>query len=600
MHKRWMRILFPFLLLMVIIAWMSESGAGYLEDLTHKEHELFAVKIFDGERAEEIECWKSPYEGEYYLFLPSYASQEDCAICLNSGSNLWIEGEIFEKGNSLDGLFLNQEYEFEMELEEEPAVIGKLIIMQSSKLAALFIDTDSGTMNMIHENKGEREKGTYHLITADGGTNMKGRLAHITGRGNATWEWGKKPYGIKMEKQQDLLGMGSGDSWILLANFFDGSYIRNKIVYDLADVIGLKYSPESEFVDLYLNGYYAGVYQLTEKIETGKERVDIGNGYLMEWDITERYLTKENGFVTDKGQAVVLKSPKEPSEESGEYIQNLVQEFEDALYEKDGRNPDTGKFFYEYIDLESWAKKYLIEEVSKNFDSGITSQYFYAAGESEEELLYAGPVWDYDNALGNGDWSVRRPEGMLACYDMRIYDPANQEGVFRNRWFSELYQHKVFVEEVERQYKDCVLPLIHEMLESKIDSYRMEIEGAVLMDKVRWRGEPASPKMVYRETLEEQVDYIKDFLEERTEFLDTVWIEHVDYCTLCFRTEYGTRNLYFSIKRGEVPQKIPGYEESFGGMVFEGWYYDEEYTQRFEPENAIMEDTDVYAKWIPE
>ena len=42
------------------------------------------------------------------------------------------------------------------------------------------------------------------------------------------------------------------------------------------------------------------------------------------------------------------------------------------------------------------------------------------------------------------------------------------------------------------------------------------------------------------------------------------------------------------------------YEESFAGLIFDGWYYDEAYTKPFDIERAVTEDMDVYAKWIPE
>ena len=132
---------------------------------------------------------------------------------------------------------------------------------------------------------------------------------------------------------------------------------------------------------MYLNGYYAGLYQLTEKVEVGKERVDImdlsaenkkwndpsqeyaafekGNergiqlprqpeditgGYLMEWDIDGRYGEGTSSFRTDRGQSVLLKEPSMASEEEVAYIREFVQEFEDALYTEDGVNPNTGKY----------------------------------------------------------------------------------------------------------------------------------------------------------------------------------------------------------------------------------------------------------------
>lgn len=637
MYKRWIKILPLFLILLTAVIWMAENGTEYLEALTHKKHEFFAVRVREG-TGEEIECWKSPYEAPYYLFLPSYGNQDECYICLNSGDTLRIGEDEFENGNTLDSLLLNQEYEFELLQKEGTRVEGSLMIMQSNHLPALFIDTESGTMEEIHQDKKYRDGGSYCLVAADGEGCVDGALDYITGRGNSTWDWDKKPYRIKLSQEQDFLGMGAGLTWELLANSFDASFMRNKITYDLADDIGLAYSPESEYVDLYLNGYYAGLYQLSEKIEVGKERVniadlseenkkwndpnqeyaafekknergiqlpgqpeDITGGYLMEWDVDGRYGEGKSSFKTERGQTVLLKDPSEASEEEVSYIREFVQEFEDALYTEDGVNPNTGKGLEEYIDLESWAKKYLIEEIVKNFDGGISSQYFYKDSDLRgEPLLYAGPVWDYDGALGNGDWSVRKPEGMLIRYDMRIYDPEKGEDVFRNRWFPELYRHECFLQEVERQYEACVLPALREMTEFGIDEYRREIETSVLMDNRRWSGAASSPQKLYRETLEEHAEYIREFLEERSAFLSKVWIDRLDYCTVCFRTEFGTRNFFFSVERGGLLERAPTYEESFSGLVFDGWYYDEACTKPFDILSAITEDMDLYAKWIPE
>ena len=90
MYKRWIKILPLFLILLTAVIWMAENGTEYLEALTHKKHEFFAVRVREG-TGEEIECWKSPYEAPYYLFLPSYGNQDECYICLNSGDTLRID-----------------------------------------------------------------------------------------------------------------------------------------------------------------------------------------------------------------------------------------------------------------------------------------------------------------------------------------------------------------------------------------------------------------------------------------------------------------------------------------------------------------------------
>ena len=202
--------------------------------------------------------------------------------------------------------------------------------------------------------------------------------------------------------------MDASRRWELLANFYDGSNMRNALMLDLAKDAGLEYTPDAEWADLYLNGVYQGLYQISEKVETGAGRVDIDvsesgsgeTGYLFLMEDASRYETAEGGkFTTDGGQTLVIKNPELAGKEQTAALESLVQGFENAAVSPDGVDPDTGKVLTDFIDLDSFVKKYLIEEISKNSDAVTNSQYFYKKAESP--LLYAGPAWDYDNALGH-------------------------------------------------------------------------------------------------------------------------------------------------------------------------------------------------------
>ena len=48
-----------------------------------------------------------------------------------------------------------------------------------------------------------------------------------------------------------------------------------------------------------------------------------------------------------------------------------------ALYADDYVNPVTGKGIFEYLDKESFARMYLIEEIYEDLDMGVTSHYMY-------------------------------------------------------------------------------------------------------------------------------------------------------------------------------------------------------------------------------
>ena len=101
-------------------------------------------------------------------------------------------------------------------------------------------------------------------------------------RGNSTAGQDKKPYKIKLDKKTDLFGLGGGvknKHWVLLANCFDESLMRNKLCYDLAGQFGAPVWMKSEWVDVVMNGKYVGNYQLCQHIRVSEERIPILN-----WD----------------------------------------------------------------------------------------------------------------------------------------------------------------------------------------------------------------------------------------------------------------------------------------------------------------------------
>ena len=104
-----------------------------------------------------------------------------------------------------------------------------------------------------------------------------------------------------------------------------------------------------------------------------KSPSDITGGYLVEFELDERWPDEESGFVTEEGQPAVIQSPKHTTVSEVNYIAGLFQRLEDSLLDTDSSDIQ----YQEYIDMESFVKKYLVEELSKNIDANKTSQYFY-------------------------------------------------------------------------------------------------------------------------------------------------------------------------------------------------------------------------------
>ena len=113
-------------------------------------------------------------------------------------------------------------------------------------------------------------------------TDFDGRDALLRCRGNSTYASGKgykkMSYKVKLEKKNNLFGMGKSKHWYLLGEIFDVTHMRNKLAYDMAGTLGMTYN-ESVWVVLYYNGEYRGIYALVESI-----RVEGGRIETFEWE----------------------------------------------------------------------------------------------------------------------------------------------------------------------------------------------------------------------------------------------------------------------------------------------------------------------------
>ncbi len=507
-----------------------------------------------------VQWWYSSDDGSYYLFLPAEADTGSLQIWLEGAVNYAVDGLSVCNGDVV-ALLQQGAHTVQFDGRGYP-----LTVMKSANIPAMYITTESGSMSYINAVKGNEEEGALRMVSATGKIIYNNTLTQIKGRGNATWNKPKKPYQIKLNKSTDLIGAGSNKTWILLANYSERSLIRNKITYDLAKSAGLPNTTQSIFVDLYCNNQYMGNYQLCEKVQINNNRIeindlegatedcnvnapssyprfgsnvavigsskgyeipsnpdDITGGYLLELEYKDRYEAEVSGFVTSRGQPVVIKEPECASREQVAYISQYFQEFEDALYAPDGINPTTRKSFDEYFDLTSLARKYIIEEFSKNIDANVTSQYFYKPSDKESAIGYCGPVWDYDNALGN-------MKG--ATTTTGIYAGAKKGYTY---YFYQLYQQKSFLNAVRAEWNIHFVPLISmcigdsaansNTLLRPMSEYYQELSPSAAMNFKYWNilNTLTTSGNDTGRTYEENYTYLRTFMQGRAAYLTSVW-----------------------------------------------------------------------------
>lgn len=204
--------------------------------------------------------------------------------------------------------------------------------------------------------------------------------------------------------------------------------------------------------------------------------------------------------------------------EQVEYIRNLYQSAEDAIMEESGFNPETGFYYTHYIDIKSFALKYMIEEITKNMDAQYSSQFFYKKADTVSKRLFAGPVWDYDRAWGTSGTRV----------GVDLEDPntfyANQYTYEGTLWYG-LYQQETFRDYVKRSFQKDVLPALSETLDVKLDALSARISDSALMNDYRWHISEEISEEEKRQNYLDSVSYIKSFGKERMEFLKREWCD---------------------------------------------------------------------------
>lgn len=348
---------------------------------------------------------------------------------------------------------------------------------------------------------------------------MSGRLR---GRGNSTWLWEKKPFRIKLDESISVLGLEKNRDWILLANYCDKSFLRNIIAYRMGHILdGLSWTPTQYPVDLFFNGEYQGVYTIGEHMEVGSGRVnidesdDIGTGYLLE--VGGTYEGEERSkyyFNTAMEMAlrIVIQSPKEDviTDQQREYIEDYVNKAEEAIV--------SGVGYQEYIDVDSFIDWILIHELTYNLDSCFRRSCFMTKDKGGK--LQMGPVWDFDIAFGNCDVDNQDYDDWVTVGDS--YD-FNESYVTVN-WCNYLMDDSSFRQRLRERWSEVRVALLEEAM-SSIDHYSEKIYASQEENFKVWqiwdeRVGLESERNAEYNTYELQIQYLKDFINMRADWID--------------------------------------------------------------------------------
>lgn len=285
----------------------------------------------------------------------------------------------------------------------------------SGTLPVIYINTVNGVA--VDSKEEYRDASLYLVPTNTGfpalGSESEPITMHIKGRGNWTWNgFDKKPYKIKFDVKQAMLGMPNNKHWCLLAHADDYlGFLKNTTGFCLSEAVGMRYTPRFQPVELVLNGKYQGLYFLTESVRIAGNRVHIteqennatdsvSGGWLVEID---NYDEPDN-IVVQEGNGeyvrITLQEPEKLSSAQRNYIENQMNGLNNAIW---------GSSFSDLnnrLDLDEAAKFYLVQEIMEDCESYHGSCFLYKDRDRNGvvDKWKFGPVWDFGNAYDRHNW----------------------------------------------------------------------------------------------------------------------------------------------------------------------------------------------------
>lgn len=362
--------------------------------------------------------------------------------------------------------------------------------------------------------------------------------ASIKGRGNSSWGQQKNSYTLKLKNKQSFFGLPKSKKWVLAANHFDKTLLRNDFASYLGNNVFTKmgWNPHFQSVDLVKNGEYVGTYLMGEQIKIDSKRVniqsiaDIYNGKKGMVDVNNDGVVdlQDGGFIIEidgrkdanwyyttlrQGRDCCLKDPDTDDFEENstklpqvvaDYISNIIQTAEDVLYSDSFKDPLNG--YAKYFDVDSFIDWYLINEMTMHDDAAcyFTSLYLYY--DPKDQKIHMGPNWDFDVAMGNYSGVNLNPE----CFYAKD-----------SCWTGRLFKDPAFVAAVKNRLNEIKLPLKNAIEIAYVQKY-YDISFSADLNYKRW---DVNSWVGFGAPIESSyngyIRYLKEWLEKRYAWLDT-------------------------------------------------------------------------------
>ena len=364
-------------------------------------------------------------------------------------------------------------------------------------------------------------------------------------RGSSTVKYTKKPYKLKFldkpASNADVFGLPRGKSWTLLANYLDQTNIRNKVGLELGRRLKahgnhLTWTPDSRFVELFVNDQYRGAYQMTESVKIDKDRanVDETTGMIMDVDANKVEDPSIEFLATKSLTAFIFKDPDErndadPKAVTGakfNAVKGQINAFENKLYSNTATTRDD---YPAFLDKASAIDYYLVKEFTKDNDADFYKSHYFTWDQTidvteplnplQDGKFHFGPVWDFDRSAGNvdpdtaGHTAVSSPTGW---YLRGIGTPSDSGRTrYKTHWFVQLFEDAGFRSAVKARWAE-VKAEFAKVHQTETAAYAAELGVGASNDRNRWKNEPKRYQASHGE-----LSYVTDWYEDRYNWINT-------------------------------------------------------------------------------
>lgn len=492
------------------------------------------------------------------------------------------------------------------------------VTFSESPLPLVFITVDG---NVIQ--KESKILGTMKVVNNSDGKNYTDLTAHpnqsidwegpitIKYRGNSSFYGSKKkPFAIRpltsasltaKKAKVALMGMGKDNDWALLAPWEDKSYMRDVLTMELARG-GNTFAPHMKYCEVFVDGYYYGVYIMSERATKGKQRLNLddptaddltGDFHVeIDRDDEEHYYTSKYHPVKTDGTEIsgkyITYQYKEPEYDdfadlpSGveQAIQTEINNMEDAFAADNYTDAANG--YRKYIDVKSFIDFEIAQELSNNIDGYRLSSPLYKYSETHAAELgvdakWKTALWDFNIAYGNA--SYYDPNSNIWRYNANDIMATEDNQLIPFFWYR-LMKDETYVQELKQRWSELRQGNYSDAyIEGKIDSLAsvLTASGALDRDNKAWSNQFG--------TFSSAKSTLKSFIKSRLQFMDKGWID-----TDAVGKQYSSLSIASGYNNDVIAEYLPTKNATSGALDGAGWVF---YTTDVQTTGAIADETRI-------